>query len=61
MILGTLWVQQISNELNLMKNVSNDTRQKNEKNKKKRFDRKEQMSLNKSHLLKCNVIYPENA
>ena len=32
-----------------MKNASNDTKQKDEKNKKKRFDRKEQMSLNKSN------------
>ncbi len=40
MALGTLWVQQLSNELNYMKNVSNDAKEKNEKNKKKRFDRK---------------------
>ena len=45
--LGTLWVQQILDELNLMQSVSNDTQQKNEKNKKKRFDRKKQLSSNK--------------
>lgn len=39
-VLGTLWVQQISNELNLVKNVSNDTQRENEKNKKERFVRK---------------------
>ena len=44
-----------------MKNVSNDTWHENEKNKKKQFDRKEQMSLNKIKVLKGNVIYPEKA
>lgn len=34
-----------------MKNASNDTKQKDEKNKKKRFDRKEQMNSSRRKTL----------
>ena len=39
-----------------MEIASNDTQKKNEKNKKKRFDRKEQMSLSRRKTLRM----PEN-